>query len=108
VEVQIVESAPIVCDTGPHQGQLRVDFRGSAYLTDEDAANYPGRVGLSVILAVKPGAGREVSHEHKHYHPGGPDDGEWRGHTHEHVHVDGSDSHAHVHAGEAGPDGAAN
>jgi hypothetical protein len=106
VEVQIIEGAPIVCDTGPHQGQLRVDFRGSVYLTDEEADGYPGRVGLSVVLAVKPGAGREVSHTHKHYHPGPVTPGD--GHIHEHVHSDGSESHAHEHAGEAGPDGAAN
>jgi hypothetical protein len=108
VDVNIVEAAPIVCDTGPHAGQLRVDFRGSVYLTGEEAANYPGRVGLSVILAVKPGAGHETSHEHRHYHPG--PDGPWPGYAHEHAHAhpNGSDSHAHEHAGEAGSDGAAN
>jgi hypothetical protein len=50
VDVAIVESAPIVCDTGPHQGQQRVDFRGSAYLTGAEADGYPGRNGLTVVL----------------------------------------------------------
>lgn len=45
----MVCSPPLYCDTGPYQGDTRVDFRGSVYMSPEEAALYY-KTGLTVSL----------------------------------------------------------
>ena len=50
MDVLLVTTGEVYCDTGRHDGQMRVDFRGSAYMDAEEFARY-AEADLTVVIA---------------------------------------------------------
>jgi hypothetical protein len=38
MDIRIYELSALFCDQGPHQGEYRIDIKGSVYLTAEEMA----------------------------------------------------------------------
>jgi hypothetical protein len=54
VDVRMETGDPYYCDAGAHIGMMAVQFRGTAYLTDEELAACRGE--LAVTLPAQGGA----------------------------------------------------
>lgn len=51
MKVNIAQGKPIYCDMGPHNGQYRIDVRGSIYLAREELPKWQtGEMSLGVLF----------------------------------------------------------
>jgi hypothetical protein len=60
MDVRIEYREPLLCDTGRHAGDWRVDLRGSIYLTPAELDRYQAGGGLSIALIETPAGGERA------------------------------------------------